>query len=533
MKKYSLLFLFALGILGACNDDNEDPASILIRTDSETLSERISLDGTGVISLIDPNAPAGRIQETSSDLPLILISQVPGPEYEGQRLRATHVDIDGDYAYVGYNLEGERYLGAVEIFDISDAYKPVIKSQAIFTDAEVSSLEFSNGTLYLAMAVDVDGTQGVSSPANLATVAVSGGNFTSAFSFSSIPGFVATDVTRTQNSTAITSGNPGILGLINGSGTLTNQVEMQDLRSVAFGDNRLAVLSGVNGATILNPDNLTTTATIPLGQATPEAKRTIAIDNNRVYIAEGANGAGIYRLDNGTSLAKLPIPINPADTDPGDVVTNAVSVDNSLLFMANGAAGVSISDVTSTDAIKSYGILDLDGSSNFVRNEENFVFVATGAGGLQIIKINKPEGGLPAACEGLPPYTGGAWLNINGGETKAYSGAAQVMGINNNSKFLFCGSLAVVDQFNMNGGSVTEIYGSLAYGQYAYNTMQLNGTLKLSGTTVIYGNLNMNSGSRLEFVGTGNVITVYGTVTQNSGSTVTGDFVDTENKFRK
>ena len=344
---------------------------------------------------------------------------------------------------------------------------------------------------------------------------------------------MATDVARTQTSTAITSGNPGILGSVDGAGTVTSQVEMQDLRSVAFGDNRLAVLSGVNGASILNPDNLATIATIQLDQATPEAKRTIAIDNNRVYIAEGADGAGIYRLDNGAALAKLPIPIKPTDTDPGDVVTNAVSVDNSLLFMANGAAGVSISDVTSSDAIKSYGILDLDGSSNFVRNEQNFVFVATGTGGLQILKINKPESTVPAVCEGLKPYTGDAWLNVNGGETKAYSGAAQIRGINNNSKFLFCGSLAVVDQFNMNGNSVTEVYGSLAYGQYQHNTMQLNGTLKLSGSIVIYGNLNMNSGAKLEFVGTGNVITVYGTVTQNSGSTVTGEFVDTENKFKK
>jgi hypothetical protein len=532
MNKYSLLLFLALGVLGACTNDSEDPSSILINTDSETLSRRISLDGTGVVTLVDPTAPAGRIQETSSDLPLVLISQVPGPEYGGQRLRATHVDIDGNYAYVGYNLEGEKYLGAVEIFDISDAYKPKIVSQAIFTDAEVSSLEFSNGNLYLAMAVDVDGSQDVSSPANLATVAVSGGKFASAFSFTSIPGYVATDVARTQNSVAITSANPGILGLVNGSGAVTSQVEIPDLRSVAFGNNRLAVLSGTNGATILNPDNLATTATISLAQATPEAKRTIAIDNNRVYIAEGENGAGIYRLDNGTQLAKLPIPINPVDTDPGDVVTNAVSVDNSLLFMANGAAGVSISDVTSTDAIKSYGILDLDGSSNFVRNEENFVFVATGTGGLQILKINKATDATPAACEGLPPYKGDAWLNINGGETKSFSGAAAVSGINNNSKFLFCGSLAISDQFNLNGGSVTEIYGSFAFGRYNYNTMNVNGTLKLSGSVVIYGNLTLNSGATLEFVGSDNVITVYGKVTKNSGVTITGNFTDTEGKLK-
>jgi hypothetical protein len=532
MKKHSLLLLLALGFLGACNVDSEDPSSILINTDSETLSRRISLDGTGVVTLVDPTAPAGRIQETSSDLPLILISQVPGPEYGGQRLRATHVDIDGNYAYVGYNLEGDKYLGAVEIFDISDAYKPKIVSQAIFTDAEVSSLEYSNGTLYLAMAVDVDGSQDVSSPANLATVAVSGGKFVSSFSFTSIPGYVANDVARTQNATAITSGNPGILGLIDGAGKIVNQIEIPDLRSVAFGNNRLAVLSGTNGASILNPDNFSTTATISLGQATSESKRTIAISDNQVYIAEGADGAGIYRLDNGNQLAKLPIPINPLDTDPGDVVTNAVSVDKSLLFMANGAAGVSIADVTNTDAIKSYGVLDLDGSSNFVRNEENFVFVATGTGGLQILKINNETNSTPAVCEGLPAYKGDAWLNINSGETKAFSGAAAVSGINNNSKFLLCGSLAVSDQMNLNSGSVTEIYGSFAFGRYNSNTMNVNGTLKLSGSVVIYGNLTLNSGANLEFVGSGNTLTIYGKVTKNSGVTITGDFTDTEGKLK-
>lgn len=532
MKKHCFALLLATGILSACQD-NEEPESIVIRTDSETLSERISLDGTGVVSLIDPTAPAGRIQETSSDLPLILISQVPGPEYQGKTLRATHVDIDGDFAYVGYNLEGDEYLGAVEIFDISDAYKPMIVSQAIFTDAEVSSLEFSNGTLYLAMAVDVDGTQEVSSPANLATVAVSGGNFASAFSFTSIPGFVATDVARTTNASAITSGNPGILGLIDAAGNITNEIEMQDLRSVAFGNNRLAVLSGLDGVTVFNPDNLSITATIPIAPATPEAKRTIAINNNRVYTSEGANGAGIYSLDNGAEIAKLPIPINPADTDPGDVVTNAVSVDNSLLFMANGAAGISISDVTDTDEIKSYGILDLDGSSNFVRNEEEFVFVATGFGGLQILKINKSEENPGTSCEDLPIYPGDYWLNVNSNETKAYRGAASVGGINNNANFLFCGSLAVQQQFNMNSNSITEVYGSLAFGQYNGGTqMNVNSTLKLSGSIVIYGDMNLNSGAKLEFVGSGNSITIYGKVNKNSNVTITGDYTDTEGKLK-
>ncbi|PZX54638.1 hypothetical protein LV84_02791 [Algoriphagus ratkowskyi] len=62
-------------------------------------------------------------------------------------------------------------------------------------------------------------------------------------------------------------------------------------------------------------------------------------------------------------------------------------VNKGLLFMAYGAAGISNSDVSDLTTIKQFGMLDLDGSSNFSRNEEEFVFVATGCGGLQIFEV--------------------------------------------------------------------------------------------------------------------------------------------------
>ncbi len=523
-------------LLISCEDSGSDPQSILIRTDSETLSERIKLDGSGVVTLIDPEAAAGRILESSSELPIVLISQVEAPEYQGVKLRATHVDIDGNYAYVGYNLEGETYLGAVEIFDISDAYKPKIVSQALFTDAEVSSLQYSNGTLQLAMAVDVDGDFGVSSPANLARVSVSNGKFTSDFSFVSLPGFVANDVTGLSSSTAVTTGNPGILGVVDIAGNVSQEVEVEDLRSVAYGSDKLAVLSGTEGAIVYNPSNLAELLKINLDDATPEAKRTIAIADNNLYVSEGANGAGIYSLGSGQLVSKLPIPINPDDTDPGDVVTNAVSVDNSLLFMANGAAGISVSNVENTSDIKSLGILDLDGSSNFVRNEENFVFVATGAGGLQVLKINVPmEDIAEQLCKDLPAYSGNSNLNVNSNERMAFAGAASLKNVNVGGELLYCGSLAVESSLNVNSNGVMQVVGSFAFGQYKKNTainVNSKSYLKLSGSTVIYGDLRLNSGATLEFVGEGNTITIYGDVTINSGAQIIGNYTDTEGKLK-
>lgn len=520
----------------SCNDSN-DPIKegrIVINSDSATLTERITKDGAGVVDIIDTSAPAGRMLAEASELPLVLVSKVAAPTYKDKTLRATHVDIDGKYAYVSYNTEGETYLGAVEIFDISDINNPKITEQAIFTQADISSIEYKNGKLYLAAAVDIDSDAPVTSPANLITVSVSGGKFSSDFKFTSLPGFVATDVVNTNSNTAVSSGNDGIIGLFDGSQNAGNSSKMEDLRAVAFGNDKLAVLSGKTGVHILDPNSLSELINIPLASDSDGAKRTLDIaSDGYLYASEGASGAGIYNMTSGALIQKLAIPIRPEDVDAGDIVTNAVSVDKGLLFMANGAAGISISDVNDIKAIKQFGVLDLDGSSNFVRNEENYVFVATGFGGLQILKINKEEAPTGIACEGLPAYSGSTTLNINGGESKAFSGATSFKTINNNSNFKFCGSLNVANQFNMNGGSVTEINGSFVFGVFNGNTqMNVNSKLILSGSILIYGDLNLNGGSSIEFVGTGNTITIYGKVNQSNGVKITGDFKDTEGKLK-
>ncbi|WP_268037061.1 hypothetical protein, partial [Algoriphagus sp. PAP.12] len=399
----------------------------------------------------------------ASEIPLILISKVDAPQFNGSILKATHVDIDGDYAYVSYNTEGETYLGGVEIFDITDAYNPKITAQAIIQNVDVSSIAFKDGKLYLASAVNVDADFPVSSPANLITVSVGGGQFTSDFKFSSFSGYVATDVAHTNSHTVITSGNPGIVGLFNESAELITSSEITDLRAAAFGSDKLAVLSGTEGVLVLDPNTLSPLYTIPVALESTGAKRTIDIQNDYLFVSEGKNGAGIYQINDGAAVETLSIPFLPSDVDQSEIVTNAVSVDQELLFMANGAAGISISDVSDKSAIKEFGVLDLDGSSNFVRNEDHFVFVATGADGLQILKINTQEANPTDAtidCSGLPGYSGNQNLNINGNETQAYSGSAVLKNVNVGGDFLFCGSLAIEQNLNINSNGLMTVSGS-------------------------------------------------------------------------
>lgn len=520
----------------ACQNEFESPTNndFQINNDSDELSKRLSLEGTGIIGITAPVNPSGRTldDEEAEKITLQLISQANSPIFKDNILQATHVDINGDYAYVSYNTAGPTYLGGVDIISIADPFKPKITSQILFENADISAVEFRDGVLYMAMAMDVDQSN-ASEPANLGSVSVINGQFASDFRYVSLPGFVATDVSTNDNLIAVVSGNNGVLAIFDKNLQKLNELPQVDLRSISMENDRIAILSGIGEVKILNTNSLSESSSIQLNPDESGAKRTIDINTDRVFVSEGKNGAGIYQLTNGNLIQKLPIPIKPNDVAPGEIVTNAVTVDNGLLLMANGAAGVSLTNVN--NEIEDFGILDLDGSSNFVRYEDDFVFVASGSGGLQILKIDRPETNpVASSCEGLETYKGNSNLNVNSNENKSYSGSAQFKNVNIGGNFLFCGSLAIEQNLNINSNGLMEVNGSFAFGQYRKNTslnINSNSILRLSGSTVIYGDLRLNSGAKLEFVGEGNSITIFGDVTINSGASITGNFTDTEGKL--
>lgn len=529
-------FAFLMG----CNPDGENPSSqqnILISTDELALNARVSLDGAGVIGILDPNVASGRTAEVANAIPMILVAQVEAPRENGKTLKATHVDISGDYAFVGYNLEGEEYLGAVEIYDISVLTKPKITSQAIFKNADISSLEIVNGKLYIAAAFDVDAEPGISSPAQLVTVNVANGKFTSDFVKSQLEGFVATSVSKTNNHVAVTSGSNGVVALFDNDQKKIAELAISDLRATKYGNNVLAVLSGTEGIQILNAENLSPINKIATVQDVPQAKRTLDMGPDVLFAAEGSNGAGMYKLPSGELIKKFPIAMKPEGLASDEIVTNAISFDSNLLFMANGGAGLGLMDLTDLDNIVSLGVVDLSGSSNFVKYHNGHLFVATGAGGLQILELSKvQEIPLPGiSCENVTPYTGNANLNVNSNDNFRYSGSASFQNVNIGGNLLFCGSMAVQNNMNLNSNGVFEMNGTFAFGQYQKNntlSINSNAVLRISGSAVFYGDLNLNSGATIEFVGSGNSITIYGQVRKGNNVTITGNFTDTEGKLK-
>lgn len=55
--------------------------------------------------------------------------------------------------------------------------------------------------------------------------------------------------------------------------------------------------------------------------------------------------------------------------------------------------------------------------------------------------------------------------------------------------------------------------------------------MRLEGDVVIFGNLVLNSGAKLEFIGNNSTITIHGTVTKGNNVAITGTFTDTFNKL--
>ena len=555
IKRRSILFFMLLSLWGmfGCSDDvdapKKDEVTVVLQ---EGDASRISIDNSGVVPLRSAVESASKSalksagnivedDEKVSDMPLVLIAEVDALTYNGTVLRSTHVCVNGDYAYVSYNYEGDSYQGAVDMIDISDPYNPSLITSAVFPNTDISSIAYSNDALYLAGAREfIDGDD--TNPAVLLKMTLNGGSLTEDIELIDMVGYVGTDVAIGDSYFYGVSGDNGILGAYNYSdNSLTASVSLNDLRAVGVTNGQVVVLQN-EGIQVFEASTLNKILDFPTSTDVTEAKRTLDFYTSSVLAAEGADGTGIYNLTTGEKQNSIPVAdATGLELAPDEIVTNAVSVNDEHIFIANGGVGVSVVKINSesiTD-LTDFGSLDLDGSANYVKSEDDLVFVADGFGGLKILKMvtennDGNNGSGTIDCTQYPSYTGGNWLNVNSGETLAYNGSASLTGVNVNQNLTWCGSLAVSQNINVNSGGVFYMKGSMVAGTYNGNTslaINANSKLIMEGSLTVYGNLILNSNSTLEFAGSGCTITVFGTVTKGDNVTITGTYNDSYNKL--
>ena len=123
---------------------------------------------------------------------------------------------------------------------------------------------------------------------------------------------------------------------------------------------------------------------------------------------------------------------------------------------------------------------------------------------------------------------------MNSGEELAYSGSKRFNNVNVNGSLLLCGSWTVKEGVAINANGLFEMNGTLVVGRNNRQrniTINSGATLIVEGDLVIYGNLVLNDGASIAFLGDDSVIAVTGEVIKNGDVTVTGNFNDYYNKF--
>jgi hypothetical protein len=136
------------------------------------------------------------------------------------------------------------------------------------------------------------------------------------------------------------------------------------------------------------------------GADIPESKSSVEIVGGKAFIAAGTAGVQVVCLENGDIVGSVAVPDAAAlQLDPSAVVTNAVTVDEDLMFISNGEAGVYVAqgaaDFATTPCaapqnITMLGHLRFDDleSVNHVDYENKRLLIAAGLGGLKIVRIN-------------------------------------------------------------------------------------------------------------------------------------------------
>jgi hypothetical protein len=538
------VFVFVL----SCSDEttvfvDEDQVNLVLQNDPIKLKASLSFANSGVLEIAEDQLNSNkRISAAKADIagdhPITLVAQIDPPTYDGSTfLTASHVHVDGAYAYVSYNMVGEDYFGAIDIVNIADPNNPRLTSRLLYTNADINALQYSNGYVYAVGGVDATQSFTATSNSFVAKIEVNSGtmNVDSGILYGYQPGDNATDVHVDRNEVYVTSGKDGSITIYDTKDFNIKQEELfSDLRSLAFFNNRVALLDASLGIRILD-DNLKTKKEIPISSDFGlYAKRTIDFVDDKIMVAEGGKGVGIYSYSSGNRLQYLPISIDPNRAPSGDIVNNAVAINKDIIMMANGGAGLSLCEDRGTNA-QPYGVIQIDGSINYVQTQGDYVFAASGQQGLQIMKLNRLSQSLTATCATLPDYKGTSKLVINEGQDIAFKGAKRFNSIQVSGSLLMCGSWTVLNDVDIKKDSgLLEMNGTLVVGSNRKKkeiVIEDGGVLRIEGNLTIYGDLNLKDGSTIEFIGTESVVNIFGQVKVGNNAIIAGEFEDVQNKF--
>jgi hypothetical protein len=419
-----MLILFAAGMLQSCQKDSPQDdhpegfiqkGNLLVNSNQAQLDARVRYENE-IVPIVGTET-SSFLKSAEEDFPEIdltknyafkLKAEVDPPVYEGNTLQATHVAIKDDYAFVTYNTRGPKWLGGIEIFDVSDLKNPVIISSAILPNTDVSAVDYADGKIYVVGATGDFEEMGFVSPAFMEVISL---DETMAFdeveTIVDISSYAGTDIKVAAGRIFTTSGSTGDLTIFDAAYQKEDSEEISDARSVDANSDQLFVLQGQDGrVNVFDLSDATYTGTYHVGGATiPESKSEIAVSDEYIFAALNEGGLSILHLD-GSLKQSLPKPVTPPGAEDEKHVTNSVSLNGDLVLIGNGESGIYVGGLIEEedDNLWMLGAMQFGDaqSANFVESKDSVIFVATGLGGLKILAISMDEG-VPEDVEPTDP----------------------------------------------------------------------------------------------------------------------------------
>ena len=407
MKNILILCFAIILIVTGCKKSNNQinnssdkivSGNMLINNNLNSLNKRISLTENAPAYVFGDTAKKNMktVNGMASSVTIQLIAALYPPAYNGEVLQASHVRIADHYAYVTYNTQGPRYLGGVDIVDISSPNKPKLVSSVVFINQvtnkgkDVSSVDvkFSPSAKTILWITGADETRDSAFAERYELNSSNQFESDQSVNFS-LKGYVGTDVRYYNDKVYITSGTGGGLTILDNQMKEVSFMNIENARSVDVNKDFEIALGG-NPGHLYNPGIWDK----EIGGANdPEAKSILRLYNKFALVALGEEGLKCYGVSSdipSTVISALPRPAVPEGEAPNDYVTNGVSVsDNGWVYIANGAGGLDIAKINTDGQLTWKGNVNLGASVNFVDANANYVFVARGVLGLKILKVTE------------------------------------------------------------------------------------------------------------------------------------------------
>lgn len=135
-------------------------------------------------------------------------------------------------------------------------------------------------------------------------------------------------------------------------------------------------------------------------------------------------------------------------------------------------------------------------------------------------------------CESFDHFEGTGNLTVPSKKEESYHGEIDLKNLNVGGTLNVCGVL-MAEKANLHRGGVVNIGGGMLVGtEESKNLVITSGAhLNIEGDLIVKGDLILNNGATLEFVGADNSVRVDGEVIAEEGSFIVGEFEDVSDKF--